>query len=156
MLRAQVRVAAACKKEEKAKRKEGASLSAPKAAGKGVPKRKADVKDDRSSKKVSVTPSDKLPKKPSPPKPKHGVSKGLMMMSGPVTQEPNRRFLTHKNYVVVMMGSIINDKVVDPCVEQVTEELQALSLFDLARVRLFPFFFSYPFLCLIADDYSVL
>ena len=60
-LRAQVRVAAARKKEE-AKGKEGASSSAPKVVSKGVPKRKADGKDDRLSKRVSVTLGEKLPK----------------------------------------------------------------------------------------------
>ena len=72
-LRALVRVAASCRKEEKEKGKEGASLSAPKVIEKGVSKRKADRKDDRPPKKVSVAPRDKLPKKPSPPKPSHGV-----------------------------------------------------------------------------------
>lgn len=59
--------------------------SAPKAVKKGVPKRKADGKEDCPSKKATVTPRDKYPKKPSPPKPSHGASKGLMMTSGPIT-----------------------------------------------------------------------
>ena len=55
-LKAQVRAIAASKKEEeKAKGKEGASSSAPKAVGKGATKRKGDGKDDHPSKKVSVT-----------------------------------------------------------------------------------------------------
>ena len=84
-LRAQVRATAARKKEEgKAKEKEGASLLAPKAVSKSTNKRKGDGKDDRPSKKVSVTLGEKLPKKPSPPKPKHGAGKRLMMTSGPV------------------------------------------------------------------------
>jgi len=85
--RALVRAAVARKKEEekKAKGKEKVSLSAPKAAKKGAPKRKADGKDDRPSKKVSITPSDKLPKKSSPPKSSHRADKGLMTTSGPVT-----------------------------------------------------------------------
>ena len=45
-LRAQVRAAATKKKEENKMKGEGASLSAPKAIGKGAPKRKADEKDD--------------------------------------------------------------------------------------------------------------
>ena len=85
-LRAQVRAAAAHKKEEdKAKGKEGAFSSAPKAVDKGASKRKADGKDNRPSKKVSVTPREELPKKPSPSKPKHGAGKGLMTTSSPVT-----------------------------------------------------------------------
>ena len=59
-------------------------MSAPKAVTKGAAKRNGDGKDDHPSKKVSVTPREKLPKKPSPPKPRHGVGKGLMMTSGPV------------------------------------------------------------------------
>ncbi|KAL0010111.1 hypothetical protein SO802_005219 [Lithocarpus litseifolius] len=53
MLRAQVKAATACKKEE-AKRKEGASSSAPTAADKGEPKGKADGKDDCPLEKLKV------------------------------------------------------------------------------------------------------
>ena len=86
--RVQVRAVAGRRKKEenKAKRKEGASSSTPKAVKKGTPKRKADRKDDHPPKKVSVTLGDKIPKKPSPPKPSHGAGKGLMSMLGPVTQ----------------------------------------------------------------------
>lgn len=85
--RAQVRIAVAHRKKEekKEKGKGGASSSAPKVVGKRAPKRKADGKDDRPPKKVSVTPKDKLPKKPSPPKLSHGAGKGLMTTSGPIT-----------------------------------------------------------------------
>ena len=51
-------------------------MLAPKAVSKGATKRKGDGKDDRPSKKVSVTPGEKLLKKPSPPNPKHRASKG--------------------------------------------------------------------------------
>ena len=55
--RAHVWAAAAWRKEEeKAKGKEGASLSTLRAIGKGMFKRKADEKDDCLSKKVSITP----------------------------------------------------------------------------------------------------
>jgi len=124
------------KKElEKAKGKEGASSSAPKAVGKGAPKRKVDRKDDRQSKKVFVTLGEKFSKKLSPPKPKHRANNGLMRTSYPVTQDPNRRLLAHKDYVVEMMESVIGDKDVDPCAEEMTEDLGALGLFDLARVH---------------------
>ena len=75
--RAQVRVVATRKNEEenKAKGKEGASSSTPKDIKKGVPKTKADRKDDRPSKIVTVTLGDRLPKKPSPPKLSHGAGK---------------------------------------------------------------------------------
>ena len=71
--------------EKKAKRNDGASSSAPKTIGKGVPERKADGKDNHPSKKVSVNPEDKLPKKPSPPKSSHRADKRLMTTSGLVT-----------------------------------------------------------------------
>ena len=84
--RVQVRAAATRKKEEeKAKGKEMVSSSTPKAVRKGAPKRKDDGKDTRPSKKVTVTPGDKLPKKPLPPKSSHGAGKGLMTMSGLVS-----------------------------------------------------------------------
>ena len=58
-----MRAAAARRKEEEKKAKgEGASSSTPKAARKGAPKRKADGKDYRPTKKRSVTPGDKLPR----------------------------------------------------------------------------------------------
>ena len=75
--RQRVREAATHKKEEERKAKEGESSSAPKAVKKGATKRKGDGKDNRLSKKASVTLGEKLPKKPSPPK--HRDSKGLMM-----------------------------------------------------------------------------
>lgn len=128
-----VRAVATGKKEvKKAKGKEEASSSALKAVSKGAPKRKADRKDDFPSKKVSVTPGEKLPKKPSPPKPKHGAGKGLMTTSSPVTLDPNHHLFTHKDYAIEMMESIIRDKDVDPCVEEMTEELGVLVLFNLA------------------------
>ena len=114
-----MRAVAACRKEEekKVKGKEGASLLAPKAVGKGAPKRKADGKDDRLSKKVAVTLGDKPLKKSSPSKPSHGVGKGLMTSSGPITQGPNRHLLTLKEYTVKVIKSIIKDTDVDPCAE---------------------------------------
>ena len=77
-----MRAVVACKKKEE-KTKVGESSLAPRAVGKGATKRKVDGKDECSSKKASVTPGEKLPKKPLPPK--HGVGKGLMMMPGPIT-----------------------------------------------------------------------
>ena len=60
-----VRAAASHKKEEekRAKGKEGASPSKPKAISKGSAKRKADGKDNHPSKKAAVTPRDAKPKK---------------------------------------------------------------------------------------------
>ena len=93
-------------------------------------KRKADRKDNRPSKKVSSTPGEELPKKPLPPK--HGTGKGLMTTSSPVIKEIDRRLLTHKEYAVEMMESIIENQDVDPCTEQGTEELGSSGLLDLA------------------------
>ena len=92
-------------------------MSASKAVTKGVAKRKGDGKDDRPSKKASVALGEKLPMKPSPPQPKYGAGKGLMTTSGPVVQDSNRHLLTHKDYALEMMESIIRDKDVDPCAE---------------------------------------
>ena len=145
--RAQVKAAAAHRKEkQKAKGKEGASSSAPKAVKKGMPKRKADEKDNRPSKKVTVTPRDKLPKKPSPLKLSHDIGKGLMTMSGPISQGLDRRLLTHKDYAIEMVESIIKEKDVDPCAKEMTKELGASGLFDLARVRFFLSLFLYFFI----------
>ena len=78
---------AACKQREK----EGASSSASKGIDKGTSKRKNDGKDDRSLKKgPSVPVVDKQPKQPSPFKPSHGASKGLMTSVGPITQGTER------------------------------------------------------------------
>ena len=134
MKAARLKAAARKKEEGKGKEKEMASLSAPKAVSKGSAKRKGNGKDNHQSKKVSITPGEKLPKKPSPLKPKHGAGKGLMTTSSPITQDPNRRLLTYKDYALEMVKSIIKDKDVDPCAEQGTDDLGASGLFDLARV----------------------
>ena len=74
---------AACKQREK----EGASSSASMGIDKGTSKRKNDGKDDHLLKKRPGVPVvDIQPKQPSPPKPSHGASKGLMMSVGLVTQ----------------------------------------------------------------------
>ena len=143
-LRAQVRATTMHKKEEgKGKEKEGTSSSAPKAITKGAAKRKGDGKDDHLPKKVSIAPGEKLPMKPSPPQPKHGAGKGLMMTSSPVIQDHDCRLLTHKDYVLEMVKSIIRAKALDPCVEQGTDELGVSCLFNLARVCFFLCFFVY-------------
>ena len=64
-----------------------------------------------------------------------------MMMSGLVTQGSDRRLHTHKDYTIEVIESIIKDTDVDPCAEQMTKELGASGLFDLARVHLFLSFF---------------
>ncbi|KAL0000607.1 hypothetical protein SO802_014388 [Lithocarpus litseifolius] len=97
-----------------ARRLNAYSRRSSKAISKGAIKRKGDGKDDRPPKKASTTPGEKVPKKLSPPK--HGAGKGLMSTLGPVTQDSEHRLLTHKEYAVEMLDSIIKDKDVDPCV----------------------------------------
>ena len=85
--RALVKASAAARKKEERKKekgKEGASLSAPKVAEKGAPKRKNDEKDNCPPKKPSIALGEMQPKK-SPSKLSHGAGKGLMTSSGPVT-----------------------------------------------------------------------
>ena len=140
-----MREVAARKKEEEKKAKEEESSSAPKAVKKGATKRKGDGKDDCLSKKAFVTPREKLPKKPSPLK--HRAGKGLMMAPDLITQDSERRILTHKDYAVEMLETIIKDKDADPCVGQVTGEMEDLSLFDIAQVCFFHlFFYSFVFM----------
>ena len=98
-------------------KRDGASSSAPKVVGKGVHKRKADGKDDHPSKKPFVTIWDKSLKKLMPPMTGHGVGKGLMMSLGLVAYRLDLCLLTHKDYTIEMVGSIIRDKDVDPCFE---------------------------------------
>ena len=71
-----------------------------------------------------------------------------MTTSCPITQEPNHHLLTHKDYAIEVIESIIKDKVVDLCAKQMTEELGVSGLFDRTRVRLFLFslFFIYSLL----------
>ena len=126
------------KKEEDKTKGDGASSSAIKAVRK-VSKRKNDGKDDHPSKKPIVNVRGKSSKKSTLTKIGHGVGKGLMTTSGPVTQGPDRHLLTHKDYAIKMVGSIIRDKDVDPCVELGTDELEASSLFDLAQVCFYIF-----------------
>ena len=146
--RALVRVAAASKKKKEKDR-------APSLAPKDV-KRKSEGKYDRPLKKGPVVPvGDKL-KKSSPLKPSHGVGKGLMTLTGLVTQGPVRRLLTHKEHTVEVIESIIKDTDMDPCAEQTTEELGASGLFDLSRVcPFFIFIFFSLIYCSIADSCSI-
>ena len=119
----------------KQKEKEGASMLAPKIVGKGTSKRKSEGKDNHPLKKGLGTPaSDKQSKQPLPPKLDHKVGKGLMTATGPVTQVIVRRLLTHKEHVVEMVESIIKETDLDPYAEQMTKDLGASGLFDLARV----------------------
>ena len=103
--RQRVRAAAARKKEEERKAKEGASLSTPKAVAKGSAKRKADGKDDHPSKKATITPGDEHVKGSSP-KSSRGTTKGVMTSSGPIIEGP-RHLLTHKDYAIEGVESLV-------------------------------------------------
>lgn len=52
----------------------------------------------------------------------------------PVAPNPIQRLITHKDYAVEMVNSIINETDLDPCAAQSLEDLGASSLFDLSRV----------------------
>ncbi|KAL0013299.1 hypothetical protein SO802_000368 [Lithocarpus litseifolius] len=132
-VRQRVRAAAGRKKEEerKTKGKEGVSSSAPKAITKALAKTKPDGKDNRPLKKVAVTLRDEHPKK-SPPKSSRGAGKGVMTSSSPVVEGPCR-LLTHKDYAVKEVESIIKPTDVEPCDQLGTEDLGASALFDLTR-----------------------
>ena len=112
--RQRVRAAAGCKKEEERKAKEGASSSTPKAIAKGLAKRKVNGKDDRPPKKAAVTPGDEHLKKKSPPESSRGAGKGVMTSFGPVIKGPCR-FLTHKNYAIEGVESLIKSMNIEPC-----------------------------------------
>ena len=109
-----IRAAAARRKEErKAKAAGGEASSTPKAVAK-VMKRKLDGSDSRPSKKAAVTPGDELLKEKSPPKSSHGVGKGVMTSTGPVSEGPCR-LLTHKDYAVREVESLIKSTNIEPC-----------------------------------------
>ena len=133
-----IRAAAARQKEErKNKEAAGEASSTPKVVAK-VTKRKPDGGDSRPTKKVAVTPRDEPLKEKSPPKPSHGAGKGVMTSTGPVSEGPCR-LLTHKDYAVGEVGSLIKPTDIEPCDQVGTEELGASALFDLTRVCLLKF-----------------
>ena len=149
-----VRAATARKreKERKAKGNEGTSSSVPKVVSKGSAKRKTDGENDCLPKKVAITPGDAHSKK-SPPKPGPSAGKGMMTSTGPVIEGP-RCLLTHKDYAVKEVKTLIKPMDVDPCAELGIEELGESALFYLTRVsslpqlilsRLFLLFFFFKF-----------
>ena len=72
-------------RKQQQQQKEGSLASASKAIAKGTLKCKNNGKEDCSLKKWMVTPvGERQPKQLSPPKPSHGVGKGLMIGKGPV------------------------------------------------------------------------
>ena len=67
-----------------------------------------------------------------------------MTSMDPVIEGP-RCLLTHKDYAVEKVQSLIKSTDVDPCVELGTEELGASALFYLTRVNPFLWLISSPF-----------
>lgn len=77
-----------------------------------------------------------------------------MTGKGPITPSVIRRFITHKDYAVEMVDSIIKepDLDLDPCAEQSSKDLGVSGLYDLSRVCLchlwyYAFFFSRRLSC---------
>ena len=99
-----------------------------------VSKRKTDGDDDRPSKRTTVTPGDASLKGKSSLKPSHGAGKGLMTSSSPVLEGPCC-LLTHKRYAVEDVGSFVKPTDLEPCDLVGTEDLGALALFDITKVR---------------------
>ena len=140
--KALVRQLAVARKQQQ---KEGASTSTSKVVAKGASKLKNEGKDDRPHKKGPGIPIGD--KQPSPPKPNHGVGKGLMIGMGPVTQGAVRCLLTHKEHAIEMVESIIKETDLDPYAKQTIEDLGASGLFDLSRVCFFLRLCSYMIFC---------
>lgn len=115
-----------------------ASGSTPEGANKATLKRKSNSKngkDDRLLKK-GTGPSVGIPqqKPPSPPPPRHGAGKGLMMGNRLVVPDPIYGLITHKDYAVEMVTLIIKEMDLDPCGELSLEDLGTSGFFDLSRV----------------------
>ena len=133
-----IRAAAARQKEERRAKEAGREASStPKAVTK-VAKRKPDGSDSRPSKKAAVTPGDGAMKEKSPPKPSHGAGKRVMTSTGPVSEGPCR-LLTHKDYAVGVVESLIKPTDIEPCDQVGMEDLGASALFDLTKVCLLLF-----------------
>ena len=109
-------------------------MSAPKFVSK-APKRKADGDGARPSKKTVVIPADASSKGKSSLKPSHGPGKGVMTSSGPVL-EGLSCLLTHMAYAVREVSSFVKPTDLEPCDLVGTEDLGALTLFDITRVCL--------------------
>ena len=130
-----IRAAAARQKEERKNKEAGGEASStPKAVAK-VTKRKPDGSDSRLAKKSAITPGEEPLKEKSTPKSIYGAGKGVMTSTGPVSEGP-RRLLTHRDYAVGEVESLIKPTDIEPCNQVRTEDLGALALFDLTRVCL--------------------
>ena len=59
-----------------------------------------------------------------------------MSAHGPIVFGLVQRLVSHKEYAVEMVNSIIKDTDLDECGEHTTKDLGASGLFDLARVSI--------------------
>ena len=101
---------AACKQEEQASR------STPNVGHKAIHKRKPNTKDDRPSKKGTGPLIEEQQQKALSPIPScHEAGKGLMTRKGLVALDPIQRLVTHKDYAVEMVITIIKETNLDPC-----------------------------------------
>ena len=133
-----IRVVATRQKEKKKAKEAGGEASlTPKAVTK-VAKRKPDGSDSCPSKKAIITPRDGAIKEKSPLKPSHGAGEGVMTSSGPINEDPCR-LLTHKDYDIGEVESLIKPTDIEPCDQLGKEDLGASTLFDLTRVCLLLF-----------------
>nr|POE53187.1 hypothetical protein CFP56_13596 [Quercus suber] len=91
-------------------------------------------------KRLQVHPLELIEGTSSPPPTHHGVSKGLMTAKGPIILGSVQRLVTHKDYVIEMVSSIIKetnmDMCMDMCGEHTIEDLGAFDLFDLLRLAM--------------------
>lgn len=61
--------------------------------------------------------------------------KGLMTGKGPIISDPVRRLITHKDYAIKMVNSLIKEMNLDPYGELSSEDFAVYGLFDWFRVR---------------------
>ena len=108
--------------------------STPEVVPKVALKGKNDVKDDHLPKK-GTNPSVGGQQQKSLPPVHHEVGKGLMIGKGPIINGPIQRLVTHKDYAIEMVNSIIKETNLDPSGEQATKDLESSGLYDLSRVR---------------------
>lgn len=108
---------------------------APNVGSKATLKRKPNAKDNHPSKKGMSPPiGEQQQKAPSPFPPRHGAKKGLMTGKGPIAPSLVQRLVTHKDYAIEMVASIIKETDLDPCGEHTLKDLGASGPYDLLRV----------------------
>lgn len=66
-----------------------------------------------------------------------------MSAHGPAISGPIQRLVSHKEYAIEMVNSIIKDTDLDECSEHATVDLGVFGLFNLARVSVHLVYFSF-------------